>query len=667
MPTIRKVTAARAASADDMEFVLSDESKDRYGDVIQAEGWELANFKRNPIALFNHDSAFPIGRWQNIHVEGKRLVGKLKLAAQGTSARIDEIIRLVEQDILRAVSVGFQPLEREALKDNSGVLFKRQELLETSLVSVPANPHAVQLARSLGISEQTIGFVFGEQAKERAPVTRSANGGKAETHPNGKFGKMKTLSERITERQSELVALKDQLAAHVAALADEPDDTAIAVTSELNGKIDRAQASLETLQGAEQRIVAATPPAPAGISRGGPLWDERRPYASDTARKTAPADYVMRTLVGMLVSKGSEGQLTVEQAIAQRYGSDGKIEDKQTVVCRALTRPEGVHFLDTVQRAATVPADTATSGWASQLVETSVAGFMELLLPASVYPGLSARGLRVSFGRSGIISIPTRLATPTIAGSFVAQGAAIPVRQGAFSSQTLSPKKMAVISTFTREIANHSTPAIEGLIKNAMQEDTSVALDTILLDNVAATAVRPAGLRAGVAATTATTGGGFNALVGDIKALAGALITASNGNIRLPVWIMNPVQALSISLTQNAGGEFPFATEVNQNRLQGYPLIQSSTVPAGMVILIDAADFVSVEGDAPQFAVSDQATLHMEDTAPTHISTPGSPNVVAAPVRSMFQTDSMALRMIMDLNWILRRTGVVAWTQAVTW
>jgi hypothetical protein len=86
-----------------------------------------------------------------------------------------------------------------------------------------------------------------------------------------------------------------------------------------------------------------------------------------------------------------------------------------------------------------------------------------------------------------------------------------------------------------------------------------------------------------------------------------------------------------------------------------------------MVLLIDAADFIIIEGGAPRFDVSDQATLHLEDSAPLAIGTAGAPPTVAAPVRSLFQTDSMALRMVMDLNWGLRRAGVVAWTTAVTW
>jgi hypothetical protein len=85
------------------------------------------------------------------------------------------------------------------------------------------------------------------------------------------------------------------------------------------------------------------------------------------------------------------------------------------------------------------------------------------------------------------------------------------VRQGAFTSISFTPKKMGVISTFTREIYEHSTPSIDSLIRQQIVDDTSGAIDSVLLDATAATTTRPAGLRAGVAATTATAGGGLAA------------------------------------------------------------------------------------------------------------------------------------------------------------
>jgi HK97 family phage major capsid protein len=252
------------------------------------------------------------------------------------------------------------------------------------------------------------------------------------------------------------------------------------------------------------------------------------------------------------------------------------------------------------------------------VVQTDVRGFMDVLYPLSVYPGLASRGQRLGFGRAGQITIPTWSSTPSIGGSFVAEGAPIPVRQGALTSVSLGPKKLGVITVYTREIATYSNPTIEGLLRSRIQAQTSQAIDSILLDATVASSVRPPGLRAGVAALTATTGGGFNALVGDLKQLLGALVTGSAGNLRAPTWIMNPAQAISIALTQNAGGLFPFQGAIEGGSFYGYPVIQSGSVTAGMVIIVDAADFVSVEGDAPMFTVSAEATLHMEDNAARH-------------------------------------------------
>jgi len=112
---------------------------------------------------------------------------------------------------------------------------------------------------------------------------------------------------------------------------------------------------------------------------------------------------------------------------------------------------------------------------------------------------------------------------------------------------------------------------------------------------------------------------------------------------------------------------FPFRAEVAAGNLGGWPIIDSGTVPLGTVIAQDAADFVSVTGDGPRFEISDQATLHMEDTTPADIATVGTPPVAAAPAKSMFQTDSLALRLILPINWTIRRPGTVAWVAGVTW
>lgn len=133
----------------DLSFIMSTDTLDRYGDTVNPDGWDLDNFHKNPIALFNHNHNQVIGKWANVRVEGGALKGELKLAEVGTSELVDTLHKLVEQDILKAVSVGFKPIEHTYDDETYGVNFYKQELLECSLVSVPANPDAVNISKSM--------------------------------------------------------------------------------------------------------------------------------------------------------------------------------------------------------------------------------------------------------------------------------------------------------------------------------------------------------------------------------------------------------------------------------------------------------------------------------------------------------------------------------------
>lgn len=151
-------------SADDpFEFVMSTERKDRDGDIIRQEGWQLGEFRRNPIALWMHNHNVPIGTWEKVSVEGGQLIGRLKMAAAGTSRFVDEVRSLLEQKVLRAVSVGFLPVDYAPLDENrpwDGYDLKKNKLLECSVVSVPANPEALSVAKSIGISKETRDLVL---------------------------------------------------------------------------------------------------------------------------------------------------------------------------------------------------------------------------------------------------------------------------------------------------------------------------------------------------------------------------------------------------------------------------------------------------------------------------------------------------------------------------
>jgi HK97 family phage prohead protease len=653
---IRKSVAAPSPSGDPLTFVMSDGSVDRMGDVIEPDGWDLEAFYKNPVALWAHNSRFIVGNWRDVSIQKGQMVGTLDLM-EAVTPELLHIVTAVKAGMLRAVSVGFHPKKYEPLPDSEvgGYRFLEQELVECSLVTVPANANALRKAAELGIPREAQRLIFGEPADGDRPLLlrRGLHG-----EPAGKDlilrSKPMLLSEKIEVAQSELVSLGEQFVSVM-----EGDDKT--KQRELTERIEEVKENLTLLVRAERALGndSQAVEVPAGRTTvfppGGGLPATRsqpsKPTWAHPKRKEEEPGYLwIRHCVCMAIAHVT--RRSPAEVMTERYGQYGDFE-----------QTKGVH--DWFIRAATAPATTTTVGWAAELAQTQYGEYFAALLPGGIYGPLSSRGFRATLGRYAQISMPTRQLSPQVAGSFVAEGAPIPVRQAAFVAVTLGLKKMAVIVSYTREIAEHSTPQAEQIIRELIQEDTSIAVDTILIDANPASGIRPPGLRNGVSVTAATAGGGFNALVGDIKALIGVLAAANS--LRVPVWIMNPVQAVAISLTQNAGGDFPFKAEINGQTLQGYPVIVSSTVPAGMLILLDAADFMSVTGDDPRFDVSDQATLHFEDTTPLQIGTAGTPPVVAAPVRSMFQTDSLALRMILPMNWGMRRTGVIAWTQAVTW
>lgn len=466
-----------------------------------------------------------------------------------------------------------------------------------------------------------------------------------------------SLAQRISDIQVAITDRKSKLEEHLKTLDDSNvSDTDLQTSSDLNAEINRLEKQHSTLVDSEKLLGEA---AMNGKSNGSgralvpaqPRSSKESPLTSTVGKKDLDLlDYIVRAGTTAYVAKtwGKDPH----EARVKIYG-----EDEPTKF-----------MLDLVLRAASAPAMTTVTGWAAELMQQTYVAMMPTLMPKGILTRLGARGLTLTFGRAAKINIPTRSRTPTIAGSFVGEGQPIPVRQGAFTSQVLTPKKMAVITTWTREMDEYSVPAIEGILREAIQQDTTVAVDSVLIDANAATTIRPAGLLNGIAAQTATAGGGIAAVVGDLKLLFGVLNTATYGNIRNPVWLMNPAELLSLSLVNAANtGIFPFKDEIARGALFNVPIIDSGTIPLKTVILVDAADFVVIGGEAPRFEVSDQATLHMEDTAPADLVGAGSPGVVAAPQRSLFQTDSLALRMIMPLNWAQRRAGTIAWVQNVTW
>jgi HK97 family phage prohead protease len=129
-----------------IRIVASDGTPDRVGDVMVAAGCDYSAYRSNPIVLAQHDPDAPIGV-ARVQINGGQLEALIDFAPAGVSAKADEYCGLAKAGIINAASVGFEPIEREPIK-SGGWRYVKWSLLEISLVSVPANPNAVTIARS---------------------------------------------------------------------------------------------------------------------------------------------------------------------------------------------------------------------------------------------------------------------------------------------------------------------------------------------------------------------------------------------------------------------------------------------------------------------------------------------------------------------------------------
>tara|TARA_R100001460_G_scaffold29664_2_gene58982 strand:+ start:895 stop:1716 length:822 start_codon:yes stop_codon:yes gene_type:complete len=152
-----------------LSFIASTDRADRYGDIIDQRGWQLDSYRSNPVILLNHDhQSLPIGRGDVRLTEAGLMID---VEFDMADPRAAEIAGKAERGFMNAVSVGFAPLkatpraqlpsEHYAYSKSGGQFFEQAELLEVSIVTIPANADAVAIAA------KNIGFDLKGYIKEQ--------------------------------------------------------------------------------------------------------------------------------------------------------------------------------------------------------------------------------------------------------------------------------------------------------------------------------------------------------------------------------------------------------------------------------------------------------------------------------------------------------------------
>lgn len=144
-------TVSATPGADNrVTFIASTRSVDRHGTILEPAGCDAVAFMKNPVFLWNHrrdgEPDDVIGTVVDVQKTADSVVCVVEF---DTGRKAQQCLRRVKRKVLRAVSVGFIPLETSEPDADGVITVKRWELCELSLVAVPSNRDALRRSWTL--------------------------------------------------------------------------------------------------------------------------------------------------------------------------------------------------------------------------------------------------------------------------------------------------------------------------------------------------------------------------------------------------------------------------------------------------------------------------------------------------------------------------------------
>ena len=591
---------------------------DRVGDVVEPLGVKF----KNPLPLLlHHDSRLPVGtvKFEKPTKQGVQFEAQIaKVDEPGTlKDRVDEAWQSVKAGLIPAVSIGFRAVgdSIERIKDG-GLRFLSTEVMELSLVVIPANAGAV-ITQVKSIDRKTL-------AALGTPGSHSS--GVADTP--GK-PKVKTLQEKIAELES--VKSQHEAAMNLVtekALSGE-GDLADDDSAEIDGHVEaikKLEKSIGTLRAMESINLKGAQSVTKQVGSRGPTIYVPK---SDPEDKFQGQSFT-RTVIAKALSAQTYGAYSPAQIAEQRWGK---------------SNPKLVEFL----KAAVPGGGTGSGEWGAELVTMDgryQGDFIEFLNNLTVFNRLPLREIPANVTIKGQDGAAT--------GYWVGESKAIPMSKPDFMNVNMTPLKAAALSVISKELMRDSSPSAEMLVRDALAEAVAQKIDATFLSTAAAVSgVAPAGILNGLT-PIASTGVSPENVRQDIAALYAPFITAKNSSGLYLV--TTPALAKTISLMRNPLGQREFP-EVGGGNLDGDPVVMGDNVPAGYVIAIKPSDIYKIGDGGIEVEMSMDATIE-QDSAPTGAS--DTPAAATANMVNMFQSHSVAIKVVRSMNFAKRRASAVA-------
>ena len=599
---------------------------DRVGDVIEPLGVAY----KNPLPLLlHHDQTQPVGVviFQKPTKAGIEFEARMPLVDEPPSLkdRVDVAWGSIKAGLIRGVSIGYRTLDQAFNEKTGGFRVLKSEVLELSLVTIPANADA------------TIASL--KSYDRDRPAVPGTGRPRITIHAPGATGSLTGRAMKLTYTE-QLTNLEHTISAKVAdreAIQAKASDDGRPKNDDEKTAFDALTLDIKTLESEREDIralestmrMAAKPvngdsPAKAADSRGGTVVQIKSQLPPGTA--------FTRYAMALAASRGSRMEAA---EYAKRW-------DKDT--------PE----VSMVLKAAMTAGTVADSDWAAPLVvyRNMASEFIELLRPATIIgqiPGLR----RVPFN----ITMPTTTQGSTV--GWVGEGKPKPVSEMKFGQLSLGMSKAAGIVVISEELARASEPSAEAIVRQDLIAAMAAFLDIQFVDPaVAAVAnVSPASITNGVTPITAS-GATAAAFRTDFQTLA-AQFTAANLSLRGAVWIMNETQALAFSLAVNPLGQPAFpGTTATGGSLMGIPVVASEAVVGNLSILVKASEILLADDGGVTLDASREASLQMD-------SAPMSPADATTVMVSLWQLNLVGLRAERFINWKKRNAAAVGMLNGV--
>lgn len=620
--------------------VATTPNPDRVGDIVEPLGVQF----KNPMPLLHqHDHDKPVGTvtFDAPTKDGITFEAKLpKIDDAGPLRdRIETAWGELKAGLVRAVSIGFRSIEHAWL-DGGGIRFIKSEVLELSLVSVPANADAV-ISTIKSIDRNLLAATGQEQTDADRPKRPGVSGKKHSVNLNPeKDPNMKTIAEQISALEASRQAKAARMTDVMQKSMDEGRSTDTGEQEEfdtLSGELEAIDSDLKRLRALEKAQMSTAKPV--------------------NHVKTSELGTSLRNGVQLKANEPDKGIRFARYAKCLALST--KTHQPIAGVAESLYGQSDPNLIDMVKAA----VSAMTTGNTDALVgnEGGFADFVEFLRPQTIL-GRFGTGNVPSLTRIPF-RVPLISETSEADAQWVGEGKAKPLTRMGAGRTELTPLKIATIAVQTMELIRDSSPSSDILIRNSLAKAIAKRSDLSFIDPTSAPAngVRPGSILNGVTPIANSTETVADGVRQDVQALIGAFVAANNP-LQSGVWVMSATYALRLMMLLNPLGqrEFPGITMQGGTFFE-LPVVVSNYL-TDYVALVNAEDIWVADEGGVDIAMSTEASLEM-DSAPAHNSDTPTP----AELVSMFQTNSVAFRAERTINWARRRASAVAWMDNVTW